>query len=166
MACERENFDKSEFPKLTGQFIYMGNTYELDHGIMYKWAGYSGSHGIYLFSEDERNKLDLTLIVQSWPTETGPPVAINRILPGWYQLVSQTSHAADDKISTQITLGYRCDFSETTDGPYQPDCGVEFEKDESGKGYYLRIFRQYEPVGPQTDWIECRGQFAISTKPR
>lgn len=163
-ACEKENIDEPEFPKLTGQFKYMDNTYELDHGIIYRSGAYFGMHGIYLFSEDGSNKLDLSFIVQSWPTETGPPIPSDRLLPGWYQFMSETGQTVGDRMNAKLSLAYRCDFSERFEDSY-PHYGVEFEKEVDGKGYYLRIFTQNEPGSPQIDRVVCRGQFAISTKP-
>lgn len=164
-ACDKENLDNSKFPKLTGQFIYMDNTYELDHGIMYRGSGHTGAHAIYLFSEDGRNKVDLSFIVQSWPTETGPPVASDRLLPGWYQFMGETGQTVGDRMNAKLCLAYRCDFSERFEDSY-PHYGVEIEKEEDGNGYYLRIFTQNEPGSPQIDRVVCRGQFALSTKPR
>lgn len=163
-ACVKENLDEPELPRLTGQFIYMDNTYELDHGIMYRNASLRGIHGIYLFSEDGRNKLDLSFIVQTWPTETGPPVASDRLLPGWYQFMGETGQTVGDRMNVKFTLAYRCDFPERFEDSY-PHYGVEIEKEEDGNGYYLRIFTQNEPGSPQIDRIICRGQFTVSTKP-
>ncbi len=136
IACEKDNLGEPELPRLTGQFIHMDNTYELDHGIMYRSAGYTGIHGIYLFSEDERNKVDVSFIVQSWPSETGPPVASDRLLPGWYQFMNETGQTVGDRMSAKFSLVYRCDFSERFEDSY-PHYGVEIEKEKDGSGYYL-----------------------------
>lgn len=163
-ACEKENSDEPELPRLTGRFFYMDNTYELDHGIIYRDAAHAGTHGIYLFSEDGRNKVDLSFIVQSWPTETGPPVASDRLLPGWYQFMGETGQTVGNRVNAKLSLAYRCDFSERFEDSY-PHYGVEIEEEEDGNGYHLRIFTQNEPGTPQIDRIICRGQFAVSVKP-
>lgn len=161
ISCERENFDNPEFPKLLGQYIYDDKTYDFDHGIIYKNA--LGPHRIYLFSGDGRHKLELFFIVEHWPTEIGPPIVIDRILPGWYQFMGETFHKVGDKLNARISLSYRCDFSQRFEDSY-PHYGVEIEKEEDGSGYYLRIFTQNEPDSPQIDRVECQGQFAVSTR--
>lgn len=162
-GCEKENLDEPELPWLTGQFIYMDKTYELDHGIMYRSAALSSFHGIYLFSKDGRNHVDLSFLVQEWPTETGPPVAIDQLLPGWYQFIQQTGQTVGDRVNVKFSLTYRCDFSERFEDSY-PHYGVEIEKENDEGDYYLRIFTQNEPGSPQIDLIVCRGQFAKGTK--
>ncbi|WP_286850626.1 hypothetical protein, partial [Proteiniphilum sp. UBA5480] len=89
-----------------------------DHGIIYRDAAHAGTHGIYLFSEDGRNKVDLSFIVQSWPTETGPPVASDRLLPGWYQFMGETGQTVCNRVNAKLSLAYRSDFSERFEDSY------------------------------------------------